>query len=43
MFDISDGLVKALTEGRPIAVAVVTAVSGSAPRKPGAAMAVDNE
>jgi xanthine dehydrogenase accessory factor len=43
MFDISEGLVKALTEGRPIAVAVVTAVSGSAPRKPGAAMAVDDE
>ena len=41
MLDIADGLNRWLEEGRDFAVATVVAVSGSAPRGPGAALAVD--
>jgi xanthine dehydrogenase accessory factor len=41
MLDIADGLHRWCREGRDFAVATVTAVSGSAPRQPGAALAVD--
>ncbi|MFF0017684.1 XdhC family protein [Streptomyces sp. NPDC005374] len=41
MLDIADELNRWLEEGRAFAVATVVAVSGSAPRGPGAALAVD--
>ncbi|MET9910977.1 XdhC family protein [Streptomyces sp. NPDC006476] len=41
MLDIADELTRWLEEGREFAVATVVAVSGSAPRGPGAALAVD--
>ena len=41
MLDIADELNRWLEEGRDFAVATVAAVSGSAPRGPGAALAVD--
>ncbi|MEI5527863.1 XdhC family protein [Streptomyces brasiliscabiei] len=41
MLDIADELNRWLDEGRDFAVATVVAVSGSAPRGPGAALAVD--
>jgi xanthine/CO dehydrogenase XdhC/CoxF family maturation factor len=41
MLDIADELTRWLEEGRDFAVATVVAVSGSAPRGPGAALAVD--
>jgi xanthine dehydrogenase accessory factor len=41
MLDIADELERWLAEGRDFAVATVVAVSGSAPRGPGAALAVD--
>ncbi|MET9371446.1 XdhC/CoxI family protein [Streptomyces griseoflavus] len=41
MFDIAGELHRWLAEGREFAVATVVAVSGSAPRGPGAALAVD--
>lgn len=40
MFDIAADLLAELDAGRPVGVTVVTAVHGSAPRTPGAAMAV---
>ncbi|MCX2923415.1 XdhC family protein [Streptomyces sp. NEAU-W12] len=43
MFDIADELRRWLAEGREFAVATVVSVSGSAPRGPGAALAVDDE
>ncbi len=43
MFDIAGDLHRWLAEGREFAVATVVAVSGSAPRGPGAALAVDGE
>ncbi|MEU8909249.1 XdhC family protein [Streptomyces mirabilis] len=43
MLDIADELNRWLEEGRDFAVATVVAVSGSAPREPGAALAVDAE
>ncbi|MEV7790231.1 XdhC/CoxI family protein [Streptomyces sp. NPDC088106] len=42
MFDIAGELHRWLAEGREFAVATVVAVSGSAPRGPGAALAVDS-
>ncbi|GGV64741.1 hypothetical protein GCM10010294_16970 [Streptomyces griseoloalbus] len=42
MFDIAGELHDWLTEGREFAVATVVSVSGSAPRGPGAALAVDS-
>ena len=41
MLDIADELTRWIEEGRDFAVATVVAVSGSAPRGPGAALAVD--
>ncbi|RDG36196.1 XdhC family protein [Streptomyces corynorhini] len=41
MLDIADELSRWLAQGRDVAVATVVAVSGSAPRLPGAALAVD--
>ncbi|MGW2113038.1 XdhC family protein [Streptomyces sp. NPDC001948] len=41
MLDIAEGLSRWFEEGRDFAVATVVAVSGSAPRGPGAALAVD--
>ncbi|MEZ3177973.1 XdhC family protein [Streptomyces pimonensis] len=41
MFDIAGELHRWLTEGREFAVATVVSVGGSAPRGPGAALAVD--
>jgi xanthine dehydrogenase accessory factor len=41
MLDIADELHRWLEEGRAFAVATVVAVSRSAPRGPGAALAVD--
>ncbi|NLU65923.1 XdhC/CoxI family protein [Streptomyces sp. HNM0574] len=41
MLDIADALHQWCEEGRDFAVATVVAVSGSAPRQPGAALAVD--
>ncbi|MFJ8000833.1 XdhC family protein [Streptomyces sp. NPDC096310] len=41
MLDLADELNRWLEEGRDFAVATVVAVSGSAPRGPGAALAVD--
>ncbi|MFG2301433.1 XdhC family protein [Actinacidiphila glaucinigra] len=43
MLDIADALGRWSAEGRPFAVATVVAVGGSAPRQPGAALAVDAE
>ncbi|WP_431965281.1 XdhC family protein [Actinacidiphila sp. bgisy160] len=43
MLDIADELHRWAVEGRPFAVATVVAVGGSAPRQPGAALAVDAE
>ncbi|MFJ2264558.1 XdhC family protein [Streptomyces sp. NPDC087844] len=43
MFDIADELARWAEEGREFAVATVVAVGGSAPRGPGAALAVDSE
>ncbi|MBG0857286.1 XdhC family protein [Streptomyces spinoverrucosus] len=43
MLDIADELHRWAEEGRDFAVATVIAVSGSAPRAPGAALAVDTE
>ncbi|GAB2822330.1 XdhC family protein [Streptomyces chlorus] len=43
MFDIAGELHQWLTEGREFAVATVVSVSGSAPRGPGAALAVDSD
>ncbi|MEU3600377.1 XdhC/CoxI family protein [Streptomyces sp. NPDC006798] len=43
MLDIADELHRWLRDGRTFAVATVVAVSGSAPRLPGAALAVDTE
>ncbi|MEV7143389.1 XdhC/CoxI family protein [Streptomyces tauricus] len=42
MFDIADELTRWVEEGREFAVATVVAVGGSAPRGPGAALAVDS-
>ncbi|MGW1023595.1 XdhC family protein [Streptomyces sp. NPDC002577] len=41
MFDIAEELNRWLAQGRDFAVATVVAVGGSAPRQPGAALAVD--
>ncbi|MFJ2952415.1 XdhC family protein [Streptomyces sp. NPDC087226] len=43
MFDIAGELHRWLTEGREFAVATVVSVGGSAPRDPGAALAVDRD
>jgi len=43
MLDIADELTRWTEEGREFAVATVVAVGGSAPRGPGAALAVDSE
>lgn len=43
MLDIADELHRWCERGRPFAVATVVAVGGSAPRQPGAALAVDAE
>ncbi|MBM9506955.1 XdhC family protein [Actinacidiphila acididurans] len=43
MLDIAEDLHRWCGQGRPFAVATVTAVGGSAPRQPGAALAVDGE
>ncbi|GHC67230.1 XdhC family protein [Streptomyces flavofungini] len=43
MLDIADELRRWAAEGREFAVATVVAVGGSAPRPPGAALAVDRE
>ncbi|WP_217144160.1 XdhC/CoxI family protein [Streptomyces sp. AC627_RSS907] len=43
MLDIADELDRWLAEGREFAVATVVSVGGSAPRGPGAALAVDSE
>ncbi|WP_217169515.1 XdhC family protein [Streptomyces sp. AC512_CC834] len=43
MLDIADELHRWLAEGREFAVATVVSVGGSAPRGPGAALAVDSE
>ncbi|MFJ8754167.1 XdhC family protein [Streptomyces sp. NPDC102441] len=43
MLDIADELARWVDEGRAFAVATVVAVGGSAPRGPGAALAVDSE
>ncbi|MFI9804495.1 XdhC family protein [Streptomyces sp. NPDC052301] len=43
MLDIADELNRWVEQGRDFAVATVVAVGGSAPRQPGAALAVDNE
>ncbi|WP_329173679.1 XdhC family protein [Streptomyces sp. NBC_01477] len=41
MLDIADDLHRWCAQGRPFAVATVVATGGSAPRRPGAALAVD--
>jgi xanthine dehydrogenase accessory factor len=41
MLDIAEELLRWARQGRPFAVATVVAVHGSAPRQPGAALAVD--
>ncbi|MEU6118719.1 XdhC/CoxI family protein [Streptomyces sp. NPDC047117] len=43
MLDIADELHRWVEQGRDFAVATVVAVGGSAPRSPGAALAVDSE
>ncbi|MFD9502154.1 XdhC family protein [Streptomyces sp. NPDC060035] len=43
MLDIADELHRWVGQGRAFAVATVVAVGGSAPRQPGAALAVDSE
>ncbi|MET7358175.1 XdhC/CoxI family protein [Streptomyces sp. NPDC005562] len=43
MLDIADELSRWVEQGRDFAVATVVAVGGSAPRQPGAALAVDSE
>ncbi|MFB1042004.1 XdhC family protein [Streptomyces chrestomyceticus] len=43
MLDIADELHRWTRQGRPFAVATVVATSGSAPRRPGAALAVDRD
>ncbi|MEU6315691.1 XdhC/CoxI family protein [Streptomyces sp. NPDC047014] len=43
MLDIADELNRWVEQGRDFAVATVVAVGGSAPRQPGAALAVDRE
>ncbi|QIP83942.1 XdhC family protein [Streptomyces sp. Tu 2975] len=43
MLDIADELNRWVEQGRSFAVATVVAVGGSAPRQPGAALAVDSE
>ncbi|MFE4379350.1 XdhC family protein [Streptomyces cyaneofuscatus] len=43
MLDIADALYRWTAEGREFAVATVVSVDGSAPRGPGAALAVDSE
>ncbi|MFB8348156.1 XdhC family protein [Streptomyces niveus] len=43
MLDIADELNRWVEQGRDFAVATVVAVGGSAPRQPGAALAVDGE
>ncbi|MCG7528678.1 XdhC family protein, partial [Streptomyces sp. OfavH-34-F] len=43
MLDIADELDRWAGQGRDFAVATVVAVGGSAPRQPGAALAVDRE
>ncbi|NGO41781.1 XdhC family protein [Streptomyces ureilyticus] len=43
MLDLADELNRWVEEGRAFAVATVVAVGGSAPRSPGAALAVDSE
>ncbi|MGI5192483.1 XdhC family protein [Streptomyces sp. CA-288835] len=43
MLDIADELNRWIEQGRDFAVATVVAVGGSAPRSPGAALAVDSE
>ncbi|MCB5906971.1 XdhC family protein [Streptomyces pinistramenti] len=43
MLDIADELARWVAQGREFAVATVVAVGGSAPRSPGAALAVDGE
>ncbi|MGW1891516.1 XdhC family protein [Streptomyces sp. NPDC002004] len=43
MLDIADELNRWVGQGRDFAVATVVAVSGSGPRQPGAALAVDSE
>ncbi|MFD6418198.1 XdhC family protein [Streptomyces sp. NPDC060194] len=43
MLDIADELHRWVEQGRTFAVATVVAVGGSAPRQPGAAMAVDSD
>ncbi|MBA4867388.1 XdhC family protein, partial [Streptomyces sp. PSKA54] len=43
MLDIARELCELLEQGRDFAVATVVAVSGSAPRAPGAALAVDGD
>ncbi|MFF3644261.1 XdhC family protein [Streptomyces sp. NPDC002564] len=43
MLDIADELHRWVEQGRDFAVATVVAVGGSAPRQPGAALAVDSE
>ncbi|MEU8563734.1 XdhC/CoxI family protein [Streptomyces cyaneofuscatus] len=43
MLDIADALHRWTAEGREFAVATVVSVNGSAPRGPGAALAVDSE
>ncbi|MFF7230974.1 XdhC family protein [Streptomyces sioyaensis] len=42
MLDIADELTRWVEQGRDFAVATVVAVGGSAPRRPGAALAVDS-
>ncbi|MET8957423.1 XdhC family protein [Streptomyces sp. NPDC004393] len=43
MLELAEQLARWCAEGRAFAVATVVSVSGSAPRQPGAGMAVDNE
>ncbi|MER7109793.1 XdhC/CoxI family protein [Streptomyces sp. NPDC000229] len=43
MLDIAEDLLRWVEQGRDFAVATVVAVGGSAPRQPGAALAVDSE
>ncbi|MCK7625486.1 XdhC family protein [Streptomyces sp. RS10V-4] len=43
MLDLADELNRWMTQGRTFAVATVVATNGSAPRQPGAALAVDSD